>query len=118
MARERYRSCMEQVAVSIMDVPEMLRYEARTNGDLTGFVDYRWMGGRRVLLHTEVLPAFAGRGVGSALARHVLEEALASGTRVTVKCPFIRAYMQRDPAYESIATTAGPIPQPETDPTS
>ena len=98
---------MDPASPSISDRPDASRYEAQVEGALAGFVDYRWMGGRRVLIHTEVMPAFEGRGVGSALARNILEEAIATGTRVTVKCPFIRTYVERHPAYAVITT---PLP--------
>ncbi len=100
---------MNDAELAIVDRPEAGRYEAHADAELAGFVDYRWMGSRRVLLHTEVLPGFAGRGVGSALARHVLDEALMSHTRVTVSCPFIRAYIERHPQYASVSTPGRPV---------
>lgn len=95
---------MDGPSPTIADRPDAGRYEAHVGGELAGFVDYRWMGDRRVLLHTEVLPAFEGRGIGSSLARHILDAAVASDTRVTVKCPFIRTYVERHPEYAGITT--------------
>lgn len=97
---------MDRPDLVVMDQPAALRYEARIGAELVGFVEYRLLGGRRVLLHTEVLQGFAGRGIGAAMARHVLEAAMASDVRVTVKCPFIRAYVERHPQYAAIATPA------------
>lgn len=94
---------MDQPEILVMDQPTAMRYEAHVGTELAGFVEYRLLGGRRVLLHTEVLPAFAGRGIGAAMARHVLDAAIASGVRVTVKCPFIRTYVERHPQYAAIA---------------
>ncbi len=96
--------------MTIEDRPEANRYEARLGGDLAGFVDYRAVRARRILLHTEVLPAFGGRGIGAALARHVLDDALASGVHVTVKCPFIEAYLKRHPEYADVLALA-PAPR-------
>ncbi|TAK00690.1 MAG: N-acetyltransferase [Chloroflexota bacterium] len=87
------------------DVPDRGRYEARLAGALAGFLEYRMVGTRRILLHTEVDDAFAGRGVGTALARYSLEAARMTGTRVTVRCPFIRAWLARHPEYEASVTT-------------
>lgn len=100
----RYRSSVDPQRVTIVDHPDRLRYEARDGAELAGFVDYRRIGGRLVLVHTEVLPAFEGRGVGSALARSILDEARAMGVRVTVKCPFIRTWVERHPEYASTTT--------------
>ncbi len=105
----RYGSRMDQPALSIADEPGALRYEARRGDDLVGFVEYRWIGGRRVLLHTEVLPPLEGTGVGSAMARFLFEDAVASGSRVTVKCPFLRAWLERHPEYAAIITAPQPL---------
>jgi hypothetical protein len=94
----------DTTTLTIDDVPDRQRYEARLAGVLAGFLEYRQVGTRRILLHTEVDDAFAGRGVGAALARHALEAARSSGTRVTVKCPFIRAWLARHPEYEPSVT--------------
>lgn len=95
---------MDVRKLEIVDHPEATRYEAVENGSLAGFVEYRMAGSRRILVHTEVLPAFEGRGIGAALARHVLEAARAAGGRVTVKCPFIAAYVRRHPEYEALTS--------------
>ncbi|MEO8470125.1 MAG: GNAT family N-acetyltransferase [Chloroflexota bacterium] len=99
----RYRWAMDQPEPVITDHSAATRYEAHVGTELAGFVQYRLLGGRRVLIHTEVLPGFAGRGIGAALARHVLDAAIASDLRVTVKCPFIRTYVERHPQYAAIA---------------
>jgi predicted GNAT family acetyltransferase len=88
----------------ITDHPERERFEARLGSRLAGFIDYQRRGSRLVLVHTEVLEEFAGRGIGNALARFVLDGVLAAGTRVTIKCPFLRAYVERHPEYAALAT--------------
>ena len=95
---------MPQPDLSIVDRPDALRYEAFLGEQLVGFVEYRLAGTRRLLLHTEVDPAFEGRGIAGAMARHVLDEARANGFRVTVKCPFIRGWLARHPEYADVAT--------------
>jgi len=100
---------MDQAELRITDSPPASRYEAAIGGTLVGVVEYRRLGGRLVLVHTEVMAEFGGRGIGAALARHILDEARAAGTRVTVKCPFIRAWLERHPDYQAITTPdAGP----------
>jgi predicted GNAT family acetyltransferase len=90
--------------LTIADRPDARRYEAHLGDELAGFVEYRLAGTRRILLHTEVPPAFGGRGIAAAMARHILEEAQAAGTRVTVKCPYIRAWLERHPEFADVAT--------------
>jgi predicted GNAT family acetyltransferase len=81
----------------IVDVPEARRYEARIGEELAGWVDYGRVGSRLVALHTEVRPAFGGRGIGTALVRHVLGDARAAGFKVTPRCPLFAAHFDRHP---------------------
>jgi predicted GNAT family acetyltransferase len=81
----------------IVDQPAAQRYEARIDERVVGFAEYRHIGGRIVFFHTEVDPGLEGRGIGGRLAAGALEDALARGLRITVKCPFIGAYLQRHP---------------------
>jgi predicted GNAT family acetyltransferase len=92
----------------ITDHLEDRRYEARLRGELAGWVDYGRVGQRLVALHTEVPPEFAGRGIASALVRHVLAEARATGVTITPRCPFFRAHFERHP--EDADLLAGPPP--------
>ena len=63
----------------IEDVPAANRYEARLGDTLAGWVDYRRMHSRLVAIHTEVLPQFGGKGIGSALVRRVIVDAREAG---------------------------------------
>jgi uncharacterized protein len=93
---------MTDPPLTIADRPAASRYEAHLGDQLAGFLEYRLGGARRVLLHTEVLGSFEGRGIGTALARHALEAARTSGSRVIVGCPFIRAWLERHPEYADV----------------
>ena len=52
-----------------------------------------------LIKHTEVLPAFEGRGIGSALVRHMLEDARRQGRGVIPICPYTAAFIKRHPEY-------------------
>lgn len=88
----------------IRDSPAATRFEAFVDGRLAGVLDYRLVATRRILIHTEVFPAFEGRGVGAALVRAAMDEAQAAGRRVTVKCPFARTWLARHPEYDDLVT--------------
>ncbi len=90
----------------VVDVPEGSRYEARSGDRLLGFVEYRLLTGRITFTHTEVLPDAAGQGVGSLLARSVLDDARARGLRVRPLCPFIAAWIGRHPGYADLVVDA------------
>lgn len=83
--------------LTIADVPEARRYEARIGDELVGWVDYGRVKNRLVAVHTEVPSAFGGRGIGSALVRHVLADARANGMTVTPRCPLFATYFERHP---------------------
>ena len=98
-----YRPDVEGPALEISDCPEAARYEARLGADLAGFIDYRRVSGRLLLVHTEVLPAYEGRGVASALARHVLGEARLGRERVRIMCPYLTTFVERNPGFRPAA---------------
>jgi predicted GNAT family acetyltransferase len=89
----------------VVDNPAERRYEATLGDRLAGIVTYRLRPGQIVFLHTEVLPAFEGRGIGSRLAAGVLDDARARGLSVVPRCPFIAAYVRRHPDYASLVAT-------------
>ncbi len=79
------------------------RWEARIGDELAGFAAYQLTDELVVFTHTEVEPAFEGRGVGGALARHALDEVAEEGTRkVMPLCPFIKAWIARHPDYRPL----------------
>jgi predicted GNAT family acetyltransferase len=88
--------------VEVVDEPARQRYEARIGDRVAGFTEYRAVRGRVILVHTEVDAPFEGRGIGSRLASGALDDIRARGLKVTVKCPFIAAFLQRHPEYTDI----------------
>lgn len=88
--------------IEIVDVPQRYRFEAHIDGEVAGIAQYLRRPGRLVFTHTEVLPAFEGRGVGSVLAKGALDAARAAGARVEPRCPFIAAYIRRHKEYADL----------------
>lgn len=88
--------------IDVQDVPDQHRYEARIEGDLAGFIEYRSSGGQLVLIHTEVDPAFGGKGVGSILARAALDDVRARGARVVPECAFVAGWIAKHDDYADL----------------
>jgi predicted GNAT family acetyltransferase len=78
------------------------RYEALVDGQVAGFAQYREQPGTIILWHTEVDPAFEGKGVASVLARWALDDVRSRGERVVPQCPFIASYLKRHPEYADL----------------
>ena len=83
------------------DNPARHRYEMAVDGK-TAFVTYSRRARNIVLKHTEVPAALEGQGVGSALARSVLEDVRRRGLKVVPECEFIAAFIARHPEFADI----------------
>ncbi|MEO3778440.1 GNAT family N-acetyltransferase [Micromonospora sp. B11E3] len=91
------------VQLTATDAPERERFEARDEtGAVAGVVTYQLTGAIIVYTHTEVDPAYEGKGVGSALARAVLDDARARRRAVVPVCPFLADWLTRHPEYDDI----------------
>ncbi|AFZ69281.1 GNAT family N-acetyltransferase [Deinococcus peraridilitoris] len=75
------------------------RYELVHDGELAGFLEYQLISNVVVLPHAEIDDRFEGQGLGSTLARHVLDDARTQGQRVVPACPFMAAFIQRHREY-------------------
>lgn len=69
---------------------------------LTAELNYRLAGKEMIITHVGVPRALEGRGIGSALAKAGLDYARQEGLAVTPLCSFARAYMERNPEYQSL----------------
>lgn len=91
------------MTVEVTRNDEQSRYEARLDGALAGFAEYQLTDELVVFTHTEVDPAFEGKGVGSALARAALDDVRASAQRqVLPLCPFISGWIAKHPDYADL----------------
>lgn len=94
-------SDMNKDALVVVDNPEESQFEANVDGHVA-FVSYLRRGDTIFFTHTEVPKELEGRGVGSALARAVLERARSERWKVVARCPFIAKYVERHPEYQSL----------------
>jgi predicted GNAT family acetyltransferase len=86
---------------TIRDNTELRRFELEVEGHVAA-VYYRTAPGEITLVHTEVPQELSGRGVGSRLARAVLETVRARGLKVVPECPFIGAFMGKHPEFNDL----------------
>lgn len=88
--------------VSVTDNRSELRYELRVDGALAGFILYRWEPEAIVLIHTDVEPAFQGRGLAAYLVGGALDDIRARGLFVAPLCPLVAAYLRSHPEYADL----------------
>lgn len=71
------------------------RYEIFVDGTVAGFTLIRTdEAGRTVLPHTEIDPAFSGRGLGGTLVGEALADLAERGETVVPVCPFVVKYLR------------------------
>jgi uncharacterized protein len=83
----------------VVNVPEAHRYELLLDGERIGELAYRQRNDRIAFTHTNVNPAYEGRGFGSRLAETALGDARRQGLAVVPLCPFIAWYIEQHPDH-------------------
>ena len=78
------------------------RYEVRVDGELAGFAAYETTPELVVFTHTEIRPAWEGRGVGGRLVRAALDDVRGRDLAVLPICPFVQGWMDRHPEYAAL----------------
>lgn len=88
--------------IAVVHAPESRRFEIRVDGELAGIAEYVHKGGRYIFTHTQIDPAYEGKGLGSTLARGALDEMRRLGAPIVPLCPFIAAFIERHPEYDDL----------------
>ena len=84
---------------AVVNVPEAHSYELLLDGQRIGELAYRQRKDRIAFTHTNVSPAYEGRGFGSRLAEAALDDARRQGLVVVPLCPFIAWYIEQHPEH-------------------
>jgi predicted GNAT family acetyltransferase len=82
--------------LDVSDNRALSRFELIVDGH-TAFLAYDRTTDSLTLIHTEVPPELRGRHLGETLVEAALDIARSEGLRVSVVCPFARAYLRRHP---------------------
>jgi uncharacterized protein len=81
--------------------PVRSRYELDVNGE-TAFALYRLAPGVVTIMHTEVPARWRGQGIGSVLARGVLQDIRAKGWKVIPFCGFLADFIRNHPEFHDL----------------
>lgn len=71
-------------------------------GDHVAMAYYTLAPGVITFTHTEVPKELSGQGIGTRLARGALEQVRTSGLKVVPKCPFIAAFIGKNPEFAGL----------------
>lgn len=89
------------MSYTLIDNEEKKQYEFHIDGDLAR-IEYMKAQGKIFLTHTEVPAKFEGKGIGSALIKQALDDILQKGLTLVPLCPFVAAYINRHPEYNTL----------------
>lgn len=81
-------------------------YEITVDGVIAGHAFIEEHGRTVVFTHTEIDPAYGGKGVGGTLARAALDDVRARGMHIIPRCEFIRGWIDKHPEYEDLVRSA------------
>lgn len=70
------------------------RYEILVGDVVAGFTEFTERRGAFLFPHTEIDPAFGGRGLGSVLVAGAMADSAARGDTVVPLCPFVVKYLR------------------------
>lgn len=98
------------MTVEVTDAPDRDRWEARIDGELVGYAQYKQHDGMITFFHTTVEGTAEGEGedIGDALARTSLDAARAEGLRVHPVDPYYAGWIERHPEYQDIVHEQAP----------
>jgi uncharacterized protein len=88
---------LDEGQIRVVDNPVELRYELWVGTERAGLIAYRREPGVVVLVHTEIDPAYEGKGLGSRLVSGAVADLRRRGLRLVPLCPFVAAYLRRHP---------------------
>ena len=77
------------------------RYELSVDGHVAATY-YTLADGIITFVHTEVPPELGGKGIGSKLIKGALDQVRASGLKVIPECPFVKAFIEKNAAYQDL----------------
>jgi predicted GNAT family acetyltransferase len=78
-------------------------YEATADGREIAGLTYNVAGNDHlVLAATSVFPEFRGQGIASELIQRVLDDIRLQGKTITVRCPIVASFIERNPGYADL----------------
>jgi len=93
------------VDTTVVDDPQQRRFQVLVDGEVAGYAAYRPGEQAYTFTHTEIVPAYEGKGLGSVLVRGALDEMRARGLGALPSCRFVQRFVERHPDYLELVPT-------------
>jgi predicted GNAT family acetyltransferase len=77
-------------------------FTVEVEGQTVGLARFVERGDDRVFVHTEVEPAFGGRGLATMLIAQALAATRSDGRRIVALCPMVAAYLRKHHDFDDI----------------
>ncbi len=77
------------------------RYELSVDGHVAATY-YTLADGVITFVHTVVPPELGGKGIASKLIKGALDQVRADGLKVIPQCPFVKAFIEKNAAYQDL----------------
>lgn len=90
--------------MNVVNNKKQFRYEISLEGGEYAYLEYRWLKGNMVLMHTLVPKAERGKGYASMLVKAAFEDLRHRGLKAVVYCPFITKYLETHREYDELLT--------------
>ena len=95
------------MSTQVVHNPEESRYELHVDGRVAGAARYYLDGDAAVFSHVEIDPDLRGHGLGAILVRQALDAERTRGRTIVPVCPFVVAFVRRNPEYAQAAQAPG-----------
>lgn len=97
----------ETAQITVTRNDEQNRYEIHLDDTLGGFAEFSRERGMLVFFHTEIDPAYKGKGLGTTLVGEAMVDVAQRGEVVSPVCPFVKRYLSENdiPGLEVAAST-------------
>jgi hypothetical protein len=93
--------------MEIVNNKRNFKFEAHLPDGEIATIEYRWLKGSMVLMHTITPAAHRGKGVGAVLVKYVLDYARQQGLKIIVYCQYVAQYLQKHPEYNDLIDATG-----------
>ena len=76
---------------------------ATFDGNKAGVMTYSWAGADKIIIdHTEVEPAYNGKGVGKEMVYKAVEFARENNLKIIPLCPFAKKVFDKTPEFRDV----------------